>query len=84
MRLTIRLIAAALAIGVIAPVASFAAAAAKLTPAQKQEARDRAKNPQSFDACVQLALQRGFSVNEQEYRGQPRQFVRGCMQGKYR
>jgi hypothetical protein len=83
MRLTIRLIAAALALGLITPVASLAAPA-KLTPAQKLEARDRAKNPQGFDRCVELAKQRGESVNETEYRHHARAFVQGCMRGKIR
>ena len=83
MRSIISVLAAALAVSLVAPTTSFAAPA-KLTPAQKREAQDRAKNPQSFDACVQLALQRGFSVNETEYRADARNFVKGCMQGKIR
>jgi hypothetical protein len=81
MRLTIRLIAGALALGLIAPATSFAAPASK---AQKLEARDRSKNPQSFDRCVELAKQRGEAVNDTEYRPHARAFVRGCMQGKIR
>jgi hypothetical protein len=84
MHLTIRLIAVALAVCLIAPAASFAAPAQKLTPAQKLEARDRAKNPQAFDRCVELAKQRGESVNELDYRASARGFVRRCMQGKQR
>jgi hypothetical protein len=84
MRLTIRLIAGALVLGLIVPTGSFAAPASKLTPAQKLEARDRAKNPQSFDRCVELAKQRGESVNETDYRAHARAFVKGCMQKKIR
>jgi hypothetical protein len=47
-------------------------------------AQDRARNPQSYDACVQLAIQRGYAVNDYEYRAEARNFVRGCMQGRYR
>jgi hypothetical protein len=83
MRVTIRLATAALVASLMGPAASFAAPA-KLTPAQRLEARDRAKNPQSFDRCVELAKQRGESINELDYRDRARAFVRGCMQGKYR
>jgi Spy/CpxP family protein refolding chaperone len=82
MRLTIRLVSAALAASLLAPAATLAAAA-KLTPAQRLEARDRAKNPRSFDRCVELAKQRGESINELDYRDRARAFVRGCMKGKY-
>jgi hypothetical protein len=82
MRLTIGLISAALVVSLIAPAVSFAAPA-KLTQAQRLEARDRAKNPHSFDRCVELATHRGESINELDYRDRARSFVRGCMKGKY-
>ena len=81
MRSIIPAIAVVLVISLLTPSVSFAATGQ--TAAQKRQAQDRAKNPQSFDTCVQLALQRGFSVNDNEYRAQAREFVRGCMQGKY-
>ena len=74
-------IAAVLAVGLASPIPSFAAAK-KETTAQKRETVDRAKDPQSFDACRTLAVQRGFSVSENEYRESARKFVRGCMAGK--
>jgi hypothetical protein len=83
MRSIIPVFAVALTLSLGAAATSFAATST-LTPAQKREAQDRARNPQSFDACVQLALQRGFSVNETEYRASARNFVRACMQGKQR
>jgi hypothetical protein len=81
MRLTIRLVVAALAASLIVPAATFAAA--KMTQAQRLEARDRAKNPRSFDRCVELAKHRGESINELDYRDRARVFVKGCMKGKY-
>jgi hypothetical protein len=81
MRSIIPLFAVALAVTPGAPPAAFAATS-KLTPAQRREAQDRAKNPQSFDACVQLAMQRGFSVSDYDYRESARKFVRACMAGK--
>jgi hypothetical protein len=81
MRSIMPAIAAVLVIGLLTPSVGFAAPSQ--TAAQKRQTQDRVKNPRSFDACVQLALQRGLSVNDNEYRAQAREFVRGCMQGKY-
>ncbi len=71
--------AAALAISIITP--SFAA------KSQKPDAfaREKADNPQSFDACVALAKQRGYTSADRVI-GDPssavRKFVEGCMAGK--
>ena len=71
--------AAVLAVSMATP--SFAA------KAQKPDAfaMERASNPQSFDACVALAKQRGFTSADRVI-GDPtssvRRFVEGCMAGK--
>ena len=71
--------AAALAVGLATP--SLAA------KSQKPDAfaKDRAANPQSFDACVALARQRGFNSSDRNMgdKDSPvKQFVEGCIAGK--
>jgi hypothetical protein len=71
--------AAALAISIVNP--TFAA------KSQKQDvlALEKADNPQSFDACVALAKQRGYTSADRvigDRSSAVRKFVEGCMAGK--
>jgi hypothetical protein len=71
--------AAGLALCMATP--SFAAKAQKAD----SFAKERASNPQSFDACVALAKQRGYTSADRAI-GDPssavKRFVEGCMAGK--
>jgi hypothetical protein len=79
MRFTALAAAAVLAVSIATP--SFAA------KAQKPDAfaKDQASNPQSFDACVALAKQRGYNSADRDMGNKDspvKRFVEGCMAGK--
>jgi sulfur relay (sulfurtransferase) complex TusBCD TusD component (DsrE family) len=79
MRLLIAIIAVTVAAGLAMPSPSFAAKSKLQTAMEK----DKAANPQSFNACVALAKQRGYTSNDRSYgNDSARLFVEGCMQGK--
>ena len=43
-------------------------------------AKMRAQNPASFDTCHSLAIQRGYSTNDQEHEGRAlMNFISGCI-----
>jgi hypothetical protein len=63
---------------------SFDAGAQKRRTQQQTYNEDRTQNPQSFDACVAMAKQRGYTASDHEYRTAARAFVLGCMQGRQR
>jgi hypothetical protein len=76
-------IVAALAVGMVTPTL-----AAKSTSNREAWKQDQISNPQSFQACVDLAKQRGWSIHQdrdREYGGAAaRNFVEGCMAGRFR
>ena len=72
----IALLAAALAtLSVAAP------ASAQMSASTRAEmAKMRAQNPASFDTCHSLAIQRGYSTNDQEHDGRAlMNFISGCI-----
>jgi hypothetical protein len=77
-------IAAALAVGMVTPTL-----AAKSPTNRQLWAQDQASDPQSFQWCVDLARQRGFSLTQdrgrQSFNGSNgvRKFVEGCMAGRF-
>jgi hypothetical protein len=75
MRMIAVLIAALAAISVTTP------ASAQMSASTKAEmAKMRTQNPTSYDACHALALQRGYSTNDQELEGRAlMNFISGCM-----
>ena len=81
MRFTIPALAIAtvFAVGLASPAPSFAASK---TSASAQAAKDKASNPQSFDACVALAKQRGWNSADRYAGSGVKEFVQGCMDGK--
>ena len=75
MRMITLLVAALAAISVAAP------ASAQMNASTRSEmAQMRTSNPASFDACHSLALQRGYSTNDQEHEGRAlMNFISGCI-----
>lgn len=79
MRVLIAIIAVMVAAGLVIPTPSFAAKSKLETAMEK----DKASNPQSFNACVALAKQRGYNSSDRSYgNDSARLFVQGCMEGK--
>jgi hypothetical protein len=77
----IAVLAAALAtLSVAAPASAQMSASTK-----SQMTQMRASNPAGYDACHSLAVQRGYSTNDQEFEGRAlMNFISGCMHGRHR
>ena len=75
MRMIALLAAALAALSVAAP------ASAQMNASTRSEmAKMRAQNPASFDTCHTLAIQRGYSTNDQEHEGRAlMNFISGCI-----
>jgi hypothetical protein len=71
-------------VGLVTSIGSDAMAQNQRKQQQQAYAQDRGQNPQSFDACVVLAKQRGYSASQTDYRARARAFVQDCMNGKQR
>jgi uncharacterized membrane protein YgdD (TMEM256/DUF423 family) len=56
-------------------------ASAQMSASTRSEmAKMRAANPASYNACHSLAIQRGYSTNDQEHEGRAlMNFISGCM-----
>ena len=72
---------------ITAIVAAWTVSAVALTPIYAAPAKNTQAVTQSFNACVTLAKQRGFTTNDIEDTGgarmnSARTFVLRCMQGK--
>lgn len=80
MRMITVLVAALATLSVAAP------ASAQMSASTRSDmAKMRASNPASFDACHSLAIQRGYSTNDQEHEGRAlMNFISGCMHGRTR
>lgn len=75
MRMIAVLVTALATISVVAP-----ASAQVNTSTRSEMAKMRASNPASFDACHSLAIQRGYSTNDQEHEGRAlMNFISGCI-----
>ena len=75
MRMIAILVAALAAVSVTVP------ASAQMSASTRSEmAKMRASNPASFDSCHSLAIQRGYSTNDQEHEGRAlMNFISGCI-----
>jgi len=85
MRFIVSCAVAALTVSLLALASSNASA--QSTAAKRQaQAQNPTSNTQTVNDCIQLAMQRGYSVSETqpEYRNAAKQFVLGCLRGKYR
>jgi hypothetical protein len=70
----------------LATLSVAAPASAQMSASTRSEmAKMRSSNPASFDACHSLAVQRGYSTNDQEHEGRAlMNFISGCMHGRHR
>ena len=75
MRMIAVLVAALATLSITVP------ASAQMSVTTRSEmAKMRASNPASFDTCHSLAIQRGYSVNDQELEGRAlMNFISGCI-----
>ena len=75
MRMIAVLVAALATVGLAAP------ASAQMSASTRSEmAKMRASNPTGFDTCHSLAIQRGYSTNDQEHEGRAlMNFISGCV-----
>ena len=75
MRMIAILTAALATLSVVAP------ASAQMSASTRAEmAKMRAANPTGYDACHSLAIQRGYSTNDQELEGRAlMNFISGCI-----
>ncbi len=82
MRLMLATVAAALAVSVAIPTAVFAQKKnTDATKASRAQARESLND--SFNRCVSLAKERGFTRSDLDEGGSPaKAFVMRCMQGK--
>ena len=80
MRMIAVLIAALAAVSVVAP------ANAQMSASTRSEmVKMRAQNPASYDACHNLAVQRGYSTHDHELEARSlMNFISGCMTGRTR
>lgn len=76
----------AVLVAALATLSAAAPASAQMSASTRSElAKMRVQNPASFDACQSLAVQRGYSTNDQEHEGRAlMNFISGCMHGRHR
>jgi hypothetical protein len=75
MRMIAVLVAALATLSVVAP------ASAQMSASTRSEmAKMRASNPTGYNTCHSLAIQRGYSTNDQELEGRAlMNFISGCI-----
>jgi hypothetical protein len=75
MRMLAVLVAALATLSVVAP------ASAQMSASTRSEmAKMRASNPTGYNTCHSLAIQRGYSTNDQELEGRAlMNFISGCI-----
>jgi len=86
MRFVVFCVAAALTVSLVQLGSSTASAQSTAQTAKKKQTQNRNANGPTVNDCIQLAMQRGYSVSETEpeYRNAARSFVMSCLQGKQR
>jgi hypothetical protein len=76
----------AVLITALATIGAVVPASAQMSAATRAEmAKMLASNPTSYDACLSLAVQRGYSTVDHEHEGRSlMNFISGCMTGRVR